>query len=60
MKTSKIRISVTALIAALFATAFTACNLYEHEEVETILCPRIDTDTLTIPDWEDEDITTQL
>ena len=54
MKKRIIRISAAAAIAALFATAFTACNLYEHEEVETILCPRIDADTVAIPDWESE------
>ena len=60
MKNKSIRIALTAFIAALFATTFTACNLYEHEEVETIRCPRINADTLAIPDWEGEEITMQL
>ena len=34
MKNKKKRIALAAIVAALFASAFAACNLYEHEEIE--------------------------
>ena len=37
MKNKRIRIALTAIVAALFASAFAACNVYEKEEVEELV-----------------------
>lgn len=52
MKNKRIRIALTAIVAALFASAFAACNVYEKEEVEEIRCPKINSDTIGILNWE--------
>lgn len=52
MKERKIRISAAAAIAALFASAFAACNLYEHEEIEIRRCPQVQ-DTVIMPEWDE-------
>lgn len=52
MKERIIRIGAAAAIAALFASALAACNVYEHEEIEIRRCPQIQ-DTVSIPGWED-------
>ena len=52
MKERKIRIGAAATIAALFASAFAACNIYEKEELEIRQCPQVQ-DTITTPGWDD-------
>lgn len=52
MKNKRIRIALTAVITALFASAFAACNVYVHEEIEIRRCPQIQ-DTVSIPGWDD-------
>lgn len=51
MKNKRIKIGAATLIAALFTTAFTACNLYEHEELEIRRCPQV-RDTVQLSEWE--------
>lgn len=58
MKQPKIKHAVLyclliAIWGVLIASLFMGCNVYEHEEVETIRCPQIQ-DTVRIPDWEPE------
>lgn len=52
MKNKRIRIALVAIIAALFASAFAACNVYEHEELEIRRCPQV-RDTIITPGWDD-------
>lgn len=52
MKNKSIRIALTAFIAALFASAFAACNVYEKEGLEIRRCPQVQ-DTITTPGWDD-------
>lgn len=52
MKKRIIRIGTAAAIAALFASAFAACNLYEKEVIEIRRCPQVQ-DTITTPGWDD-------
>lgn len=52
MKNRRIRIALAAIVAALFASAFAACNVYEHEEIEIRRCPQVQ-DTVIIPGWEE-------
>ena len=52
MKKRIIKIGAAAAIAVLFASAFAACNLYEHEELEIRRCPQVQ-DTITTPGWDD-------
>ncbi len=59
MKTLKWKSTLLYIIAAvvwglLIATLFMGCNLYEKEEVQIIRCPRIETDTVVVPEWESE------
>ena len=59
MKQPKIKQAVLyclliAIWGVLIASLFMGCNVYEHEEVETIRCPQIQ-DTVRIPDWEPEE-----
>ena len=51
MKNKKITIALAAIVAALFASAFAACNV-EHEELEIRRCPQIQ-DTVIMPGWEE-------
>ena len=51
MKNKRIKIALAAIVAALFASAFAACNVYEKEEVEIRQCPQI-RDTMEISGWE--------
>ncbi|WP_347281683.1 hypothetical protein [uncultured Alistipes sp.] len=51
MKNKRNRIALVAIIAALFASAFAACNVYEHEELEIRRCPQVQ-DTIIIPEWD--------
>ncbi len=41
-------------VGLLIASLFMGCNLYEKEEVQVIRCPRIETDTVAVPEWESE------
>lgn len=43
---------LAATAAVLIASLFMGCHVYEHEEVEIIRCPVIETDTIDIPGWE--------
>lgn len=52
MKNKRIKIALVVIIAALFASAFGACNVYEHEEIEIRRCPQVQ-DTIIIPGWDD-------
>ncbi|MBR2218488.1 MULTISPECIES: hypothetical protein [Alistipes] len=52
MKNRRIRIALTAIVIALFASAFAACNVYEHEEIEIRRCPQVQ-DTVIIPGWDE-------
>ena len=52
MKNKKKRIALAAIVAALFASAFAAFNLYEHEEIEIRRCPQIQ-DTVIMPGWDE-------
>lgn len=52
MKERIIRIGAAAAIAALFASAFAACNVYVHEEIEIRRCPQVQ-DTVIMPEWDD-------
>ena len=52
MKNKKLTIALAAIVAALFASAFAACNVYEHEELEIRRCPQIQ-DTVIMPGWEE-------
>lgn len=57
MNKQKIEIAIIYCILAtiaglLTASLFVGCNLYEKEEVQIIRCPRIETDTITVPEWE--------
>ena len=59
MKQPKIKHAVLyclliAIWGVLIVSLFMGCNVYEHEEVETIRCPQIQ-DTVRIPDWEPEE-----
>ena len=51
MKNKRIRITLAAIVAALFASAFAACNVYEKEDVEIRLCPQM-RDTIIMPGWD--------
>ncbi|WP_304952290.1 hypothetical protein [uncultured Alistipes sp.] len=51
MKNKKIKIALGVIIAALFASAFAACNVYEKEEVEIRCCPQV-RDTIVLPGWD--------
>ena len=52
MKSKKIRIALVAIVIALFASAFAACNVYEHEELEIRRCPQVQ-DTVITPGWDE-------
>lgn len=52
MKDKRIRIALAAIVAALFASAFAACNVYEKEELEIRRCPQVQ-DTIIMPGWEE-------
>lgn len=52
MKNKRIRITLAAIVAAMFASAFAACNIYEKEELEIRQCPQVQ-DTITTPGWDD-------
>ena len=52
MKNKRIKIALVVIIAALFASAFAACNVYEKEEVEILRCPQVQ-DTIIIPEWNE-------
>lgn len=52
MKNKRITIAIMAIVVTLFASAFTACNVYEHEELEIRRCPQI-RDTVEIPGWDE-------
>ncbi len=52
MKNKRNRIALVAIIAALFASAFAACNVYEYEELEIRRCAQVQ-DTIIIPGWDD-------
>ncbi len=59
MKTLKWKSTLLYIVAAavwglLIASLFMGCNLYEKEEVQVIRCPRIETDTVAVPEWESE------
>ena len=43
---------LAATAVVLIASLFMGCHVYEHEEVEIIRCPVIETDTVYIPDWD--------
>ncbi len=51
MKNKRIRIALTAVIAALFASAFVGCDVHTTEELEIRRCPQI-RDTVLLPGWE--------
>lgn len=59
MKKRIIRIGAAAAIAALFASAFAACNVYEHEELEIRRCPQIQ-DTVIMPGWDEQNETNKF
>lgn len=59
MKKRIIRIGVAAAIAALFASAFAACNLYEKEEIEIRRCPQVQ-DTVIMPGWDEQNETNKF
>ena len=50
MKNRRIKIALAAIVIALFASAFSACNIYEKEELEIRHCPQV-RDTISIPGW---------
>ncbi len=57
MKMLKWKQALLYIVAAtvwglLVASLFMGCNLYEKEEVQVVRCPRIETDTITMPEWE--------
>lgn len=57
MKTHKWKSMFLYIVAAtvwglLVASLFGGCNLYEKEEVRVIRCPHIETDTITVSEWE--------
>ncbi len=52
MTNKRIRVALVAIVAALFASAFAACNVYEHEELEIRRCPQVQ-DTVIMPGWEE-------
>ncbi len=57
MKTLKWKSTLFYIVAAavwglLIASLFMGCNLYEKEELQIIRCPRIGTDTVSVPEWE--------
>ncbi len=59
MKTLKWKSTLLYIVAAvvwglLIASLFMGCNLYEKEELQIIRCPRIGTDTVSVPEWESE------
>lgn len=51
MKNRRIRIALAAIVAALFASAFAACNVYEKGELEIRRCPQVQ-DTIIMPGWD--------
>lgn len=53
------KLSFAVFVTLLFVSAFTGCNIYEHEEVEIIRCPQIQ-DTVQIPGWEHPDNSFEL
>lgn len=59
MKNKRIRIALVAIVAALFASAFAACNVYEHEELEIRRCPQIQ-DTVIMPGWDKQNETNKF
>ena len=52
MKNKRIRIALAAIVAALFASAFAACNVYEKEEIEIRRGPQV-RDTIIMPGWDE-------
>lgn len=52
MKNKRIRIALVAIVAALFASAFAACNVYEHEELEIRRRPQVQ-DTVIMSGWDE-------
>lgn len=52
MKNKRIGIALMAIIAALFASAFAACNVYEKEVFEIRRCPQV-RDTIIMPGWDE-------
>ena len=51
MKNKRIRIALTAVIAAIFAYAFVGCDVHTTEELEIRRCPQVQ-DTIIIPEWD--------
>ncbi len=51
MKNKRIKIALAAIVAALFASAFAACNIYEKKDVEIRRCPQV-RDTIVLPRWD--------
>lgn len=43
---------VAVVWGLLVASLFIGCNLYEKEDVRIIHCPRIETDSVKVPEWE--------
>lgn len=52
MKNKRITVVLVAIVIALFASAFAACNVYEHEEIEIRRCPQVQ-DTIIMPGWDE-------
>ncbi|MCM1302218.1 MAG: hypothetical protein NC250_09550 [Alistipes senegalensis] len=52
MKQALLYAVVAVVWGLLAASLFMSCNLYEKEEEQIIRCPRIETDTVTVPEWE--------
>lgn len=59
MKNKRIRIALVAIVAALFASAFAACNVYEKEELEIRRCPQVQ-DTVIMPGWDKQNETNKF
>ena len=59
MKNKRIRITLVAIVAALFASAFAACNVYEKEEIEIRRCPQVQ-DTVIMPGWDERNETNKF
>ncbi len=54
MKQALLYVIMAIVRRLLVASLFMGCNLYENEEVQIIRCPRIETDTVAVPEWESE------
>ena len=51
LKNKRITVALVAIVVALFASAFAACDVYEKEELEIRWCPQI-RDTVIMPGWD--------